>query len=276
MFHSVTITLLLSLLFAHEIAATTFGEPDGNDHPHVGTLLFVQNGEGYYSCTGTMISPTVMLTAGHCVKGDDSLNDVTYVRFDENALEGLDTAPNLSVWFRQDWIQANEVIAHPLYDDFGGFPYTYDIGLVILNNRHAVDLPVYGELPPLNFLQDVLDARGQSTNSWTNVGYGMQGYINPFYSNEYVRRQSTSTLIELNSLNTGFGDQSAKYSNNPGGAGSGGTCFGDSGGPQFYQDTNIIGSITSFGITPCIGNDFSFRVDTEVAQDFICEYADCP
>ena len=50
-------------LTAGLIGAITFGVPDGNGHPHVGTLLFVQNGEGYYSCTGTLLSSTVMLTA---------------------------------------------------------------------------------------------------------------------------------------------------------------------------------------------------------------------
>ena len=70
------------LLAALPAQAITFGELDGNRHPYVGTLLFVQDGEGYYSCTGTLISPTVMLTAGHCVEGNGKPNDVTYVRFD--------------------------------------------------------------------------------------------------------------------------------------------------------------------------------------------------
>jgi hypothetical protein len=58
--------------FAISLAATsahaiTWGVPDEGEHPHVGTLLFVQNGVGYFSCSGTMIAPRVMLTAGHWV-----------------------------------------------------------------------------------------------------------------------------------------------------------------------------------------------------------------
>ena len=53
------------------------------------------------------------------------------------------------------------------------------------------------------------------------------------------------------------------------GGGKGGTCFGDSGGPVFYQDTPIIGAIVSFGITPCIGVDYQFRIDTDTSLDFI-------
>ena len=77
----------LGLALTGTAQAITFGQPDGAAHPHVGTLLFVQNGEGYFSCTGTLLSPTVMLTAGHCVEGGGVENSVTYVRFAEHALE---------------------------------------------------------------------------------------------------------------------------------------------------------------------------------------------
>lgn len=38
-----------ALALAGSAQAITFGELDGNRHPYVGTLLFVQDGEGYYS-----------------------------------------------------------------------------------------------------------------------------------------------------------------------------------------------------------------------------------
>ena len=85
------------------VAAITWGEPDNGEHPHVGTLLFVQNGVGYYSCTGTMIAPRVMVTAGHCVEEYGNINEVTYVRFDEDALSGLHDYQTLAQWFRKDW-----------------------------------------------------------------------------------------------------------------------------------------------------------------------------
>ena len=74
------ITAVLLLGAAGYVSAITFGQPDGDEHPHVGTLLFVQNGVGFFSCSGTLLSPTVMLTAGHCVEGNGVKNDVTYVR----------------------------------------------------------------------------------------------------------------------------------------------------------------------------------------------------
>ncbi|MGH8176140.1 MAG: S1 family peptidase [Steroidobacter sp.] len=255
----------LALGAASGAHAITFGEPDGNEHPHVGTLLFVQNGVGFFSCTGTLISPTVMLTAGHCVEGGGVENSETYVRFTEHALDGIEDYPTTQAWLDAEWIPAADVIPHPQFDDFAAFPSTFDVGLVILSE--PVMLPVYGVLPSEGLLQQVKSQKGNKNNWWTAVGYGAQGVINPFASDDYSRYQTTARLVELNSTNTGPGS-SAKFTNNPGG-GKGGTCFGDSGGPVFYQDTPIIGAIVSFGITPCIGVDYQFRIDTDTALDFI-------
>ena len=255
----------VGLAFAGSAHAITFGQPDGNAHPHVGTLLFVQNGEGYFSCTGTLISPTVMLTAGHCVEGGGVENSVTYVRFAEHALDDREDYASTQEWLNAEWILAADVIPHPQFDDFAAFPNTYDVGLVILSE--PVMLPVYGVLPTEGLLDSVLAAKGNKSNWFTAVGYGAQGILNPFESDEYARYRATARLIELNSTNTG-NEQSAKFTNNPG-KGRGGTCFGDSGGPVFYQNTPIIAAIVSWGNTPCIGVDFQFRIDTDLALDFI-------
>src|SRR5690606_17284190 len=104
-------------------------------------LLFVQNGVGYYSCTGTLLTPTVMLTAGHCVEEAGNVNEVTYVRFEEDALQGLDNYTTVQDWLANEWILAAQVIPHPQYDDYSEFPMTYDVGLVILSE--PVSLSTY-------------------------------------------------------------------------------------------------------------------------------------
>jgi hypothetical protein len=241
----------------------TFGSPDGNDHPHVGTLMFVQNGIGFFSCSGTLLSSTVMLTAGHCVESEGNTNDVTYVRFTENALADRGDYPSTQAWLDAEWILAEEVIPHPQFNDFAGFPNTHDVGLAILSE--PVILSTYGALPEVGLLES-LSGRNKL---FTAVGYGGQGLIKPFESDIFARYQGTTRLIEAKSTLTGDG-HSAKFTNNPGQGG--GTCFGDSGGPIFYGTTNVIGAITSFGFTPCIGVDFNFRIDTDIAQDFILEH----
>ena len=267
-FVSISLILILSLFTVVGVGAITFGQPDGNAHPHVGTLLFVQNGVGFFSCSGTLLDATTMLTAGHCVEGAGQLNDVTYVRFEEDALSGIGNYATLQDWLDNEWILASQVIPHPQYDDYSDFPNTFDVGLVILSE--PVNLSVYGVLPSEGFLDDVLAENGNRNNRFTAVGYGVQGVLQPFAADDYARYRGNTRLIELNSTWNGPG-QSAKFSNNPGqgNGGPGGTCFGDSGGPIFYQDTNIVTAVVSFGNTPCIGVDFQFRMDTAIALDFV-------
>jgi hypothetical protein len=254
-------------LAALPAAAITFGSPDGNAHPFVGTILF-ERPDGFYSCSGTMMSPTVMLTAGHCTEEAGAVNLRTWVKFDENitvqsgcngdraCLERyLDNSKN-------GWIKGTPH-PHPQYDDFAQFPATYDAGIIVLSK--AVKMPVYGELPSLGFLETIHTA---AENKFTVVGYGMQGEIKPFNSDIWARYAGTVKLLEVRS--TWNGGASAKYTNNPGTGG--GTCFGDSGGPVFYSNTNIVVSVVSWGQTPCIGVDYNFRTDIKTSQDFIDAY----
>lgn len=258
-----------AFLAALPASAVTFGQPDGNAHPHVGNLLY-ERPDGYYSCTGTMLSPTVMLTAGHCVEEAGVANVRTWVTFAPNVSiqSGCSTRKCLNKWLddpKNGWIRGT-AIPHPGYDDFAGWPSmpTYDVGIVKLAT--AVDLPVYGELPSLGFLETIKSA---AENQFTVVGYGLQGYIQPFYSDEWARYVGSVKLLEVTSTRTG-GGTTAKFSNSPGT--DGGTCYGDSGGPIFYADTNIVVAVVSWGWTPCIGNDFNFRTDIPATQDFVDPY----
>ncbi|MGE0624864.1 MAG: trypsin-like serine protease [Pseudomonadales bacterium] len=272
----ILLTASLTGLAAGAAHAVTWGEPDTGEHPHVGTLLFVQNGEGFYSCTGTMISPIVMLTAGHCVAGADEngviqRNDLTVVRFDDDALAGINDHPNLFEWFSQDWIFAAAVEPHPMYNDYAEFPDNYDIGVVILSSPYvptdASGNPVFGTLPDLGFLETL---RGRDKQDFTAVGYGQQGTLPPFAQNDYEKYKGSIRLLEAKSYLVNKGDSSARFSNNPGIGG--GTCYGDSGGPTFYKDTEIVVAVTSFGWAKngnCVGNDFNFRTDIMPSLNFL-------
>ncbi len=247
-----TLAVFVALLFTCAVAvhAVTWGQPDGTGHPHVGTILF-QASDGWYSCTGTLLSSTVMVTAGHCT----SSNLRTYVTFDPIVTNAT------------QWIPAT-AIPHPQYNDYAQFPNTYDVGVVLLERK--VKLDTYGQLPPLGLL-DLVMQQPAPERLFTVVGYGMQGVVKPFYGDDWERYVGGVRLIELNSTNNG--DQaSAKFSNNPGGNGTGGSCFGDSGGPVFYGASNVVTAVVSWGITPCIGVDYQFRLDTPTAQNFVKPY----
>lgn len=282
------VALALFMALAGVASAITWGEFDGNDHPHVVNLLFVQNGDGYYSCTGTMLTSTVVLTAGHCtgwLDGDGNLqpNDgKTYVSNAPDISQLIaDTRGNYAsttAWLEGEWI-SGQAVPHPEYADFAGFPDTFDIGLVLLDDPLVVS--EYGELPTLgqfDYLRTMKMAPSQRMVEV--VGYGLVGRIPAFADNSvWNRRVGFSTIINTGQ-SANAGDQNFVYSNSPGkGNGVGGTCSGDSGGPAFWVDpatgepTNLIVGVNSYGIAPnCNGNDYQFRTDTAAALDFVNQY----
>lgn len=277
----ITAALVALVLGAGGAQAITWGQPDGDAHPHVVTLLFVQDGVGYYSCTGTLLDADTVLTAGHCTEGAEGVpNDETWVSNHPDPIAGYVPGSGIAAYLASSdhWVQG-EAIAHPDYDNFSGFPDTYDIGVVELES--GIDTGgVYGTLPEAGFLDGMAKGKGRvQDRQVVIVGYGQQGTIPAFEQNDYVRYVGTSSVMGVN--NSMYqGGQTVQLSNSPGkGNGSGGTCFGDSGGPAFWVDpatgeeTTIVVAVTSYGITgQCAGTDFSFRTDTAVAQDFVNAY----
>lgn len=152
---------------------------------------------------------------------------------------------------------------YPYTGDVGGTPHThpqynpnafylYDLGMVVLDA--PMSMSTFGALPSL----DQLDALQPSSHTtFTAVGYGLQR-INPaFIEAERVRMVATPHLIQIN---TGFtGDFSLLLSNNHS---TGGTCFVDSGGPNFLGSSNTIAGVTSFGLNgTCGGTGGVYRID---------------
>jgi hypothetical protein len=258
--------------------AITWGSPDGEDHPNVVALLFVQNGVGFFSCSGTLLTPYVVLTAGHCTEGGGQVNSLTYVRntsdIDAAIASELPGFPNVTAWLNATWVRG-QAVPHPDYDDYAEFPDTFDVGLVLLDQ--PIYVAEYGALPSEGQFDFLRRARGPIHSRQARiVGYGLQGKIPAFAGDEFVRYAGTSSVTGL-AVGDTIGDQNFKFSNNPGkGGGPGGTCSGDSGGPAFWIDpatraeTNIVMAVNSYGIAPlCNGNDYQFRTDIETAQDFI-------
>jgi hypothetical protein len=241
------------LCLAVGASAITYGVPDGNGHPEVGALLAQQafSDGTWEECSGTLISPTVFLTAAHC---DEGVSRVA-VTFDST----YDPQKGTVYW--GTWH------ADPNYNQTQSDPQ--DMAVVVF------DKPVKGispaRLPAAGSLENL-----PGTQQFTSVGYGAQSVTNGAGGQTFhyadVRFVSTGTL---NSINPSW----LRISQNPA-TGNGGTCYGDSGGPNFLgagsDETNIVAGTTITGDTPCRSTNVDYRLDTPSARAFLGLYVTLP
>ncbi len=248
-------TALVAAVAATPAHAIKYGELDQQAHPQVGLMVALdQDNNPMWRCSGTMISSTVYLTAGHCTSG----------------------AARVTIWFDSDVESGIPANKYPYTGQVSGTPHTHplfltasfvvnDVGVVVLDQDQIGPGP-YATLPAEGQLNALESRRGLQDRTFTAVGYGLQ-WINPvFVEAARVRMRASPKLLQINT--PGFtGDFSILLSNN---RSTGGTCFGDSGGPNFIGDSLVVGGVTSFGINGnCAGTGGVFRMDTKNALDFV-------
>ena len=243
--------VVLVALSAATVLAIKYGELDGNRHPYVGLMVAkAANGTPLWRCSGTLLSPTVFLTAGHCTEAP---------------------AAHVEIWFAADVQSGYPANGYPYTGDVGGTPSThpdfnpnafflYDLGVVVLDA--PVVMPAYGALPQLNQLDGLKTRRGQQDVGFTAVGYGMQASFPDAAAWKdqafKIRMVAYPRLVQIN-VPGSTGDFSMLLSNN---ANTGGTCFGDSGGPNFIGTSNVIAGVTSYARNGnCAGTGGVYRVD---------------
>ncbi|MCU0501352.1 MAG: trypsin-like serine protease, partial [Anaerolineae bacterium] len=74
------LTLVLVLAVVAPAAAITDGEPDGERHPYVGLMVAQDaNHNPLWRCSGTLLSPTLFLTAGHCTESPAAHVEIWFV-----------------------------------------------------------------------------------------------------------------------------------------------------------------------------------------------------
>ena len=272
-------------------AAITYGEPDAGEHPYVGFMIYFDPNEpGWFSCSGTLLDADTFVTAGHCTYGVGTEGEAVgtsggtdvWVTFDEtDVLSGWPARadyPTEEALYeaRVAWLESHGFIQgvaypHPDYDDFSGFPTNYDVGIVELDQ--GVALAQYGELAPLGTVEALAGTTGRNRNSALveTVGYGIQS-VQPHPQEIESRYKSTSRIVQVNGNISAGGN--VHTLNNPSAVGGrGGSCFGDSGGPLFVNNTNQVLAVVSFGFSAtCHGADYSWRVDTQNSYDFILPF----
>jgi secreted trypsin-like serine protease len=245
-----TVVLLVgTLATASPAAAITNGTVDGNGHPNVGGLVSPrQYSDGtWIYCSGTLISPTVFLTAAHC---GDANGERVVVTFDTDYVAG-------------DKTYAGTFYGDRLYDQAQSDPH--DIAVVVLDK--AVKGIAPARLPAAGSLSNL-----PAKQPFTSVGYGAYLVTNSPGGHQYiyndVRMVATGTL---NSTNASW----LRISMNPA-TGNGGTCYGDSGGPNFLGTTDIVAATTITGDAICRSTNVDYRVDTASARSFLDQYVSLP
>ncbi len=245
--------------------AITDGTPDMDGHPYVGIMVAKgADGNPLWRCSGTLMSSTIFLTAGHCTEPPAAQ---VAIWFDSGYPSQIPLAPGYPA---AGLNRCAGIVGYPCTGDASGTPFThpqYDPNAFFLFDLGVVQLgaPVvkatYGELPTLNELDTLATQRGQQDVTFTAVGYGLQKSfpLQASWKNVALRTRMVASP-KLNQINTGFvGDFALLLSNN---AATGGTCFGDSGGPNFIGTSNVLAGVTSFGLNrTCAGTGGVYRVD---------------
>lgn len=285
------------LVLAAPAGAITNGTLDGDDHPFVGLMVLYgepltgddlaalqealgpENVDPEFSnplhrCSGTLMTETLYLTAGHCVT-EGANND--------------DGSPNNGhkavVWFHSDVDSILDSSGYPFNPDLGdgliasGTPHAhpdYDDALFFLHDLGMVELDEnvtglgFGALPDLGVVDTL--PRGRKNPAITAVGYGLQkASANPIHAwkTQADRVRYRADLQLVNTKGTAGVPAGTSFTTS-GNAKTGGTCFGDSGGPNFVAGSNVVAGVTSFGLNlNCGGIGGVYRVDTPDDLDWL-------
>jgi V8-like Glu-specific endopeptidase len=240
--------LTVALALVGSASAITGGGPDGSAHPAVGGLVAAtaySDGTWIY-CSGTLVSPTVFVTAAHCDEGTPRVR----VSFSSRYHDG-------------DVVHGGTFHADPRYDQKQSDPH--DLAVVVLDK--AVKGITPARLPSAGSLSSL-----PATQQFTSVGYGAYEVTNQPGGHQYlyddVRGVATGTL---NATNAAW----LRISMNPS-TGNGGTCYGDSGGPNFLGTSDVLAATTITGDAVCRSTNVDYRLDTAGARSFLGQYVALP
>lgn len=247
----------LVLLAASPAAAITNGQADGSQHPEVGALIADQaysDGSWAY-CSGTLISPTVLVTAAHC--GDPG-QTTARVSFDSQYVAG------------RSKLYVGRYVPDPSYQPKQSDPH--DIAVVVFDR--AVKGITPASLPTAGLLDRMKLQGTLQTAAFTAVGYGTLLPQNGPGGKSYDYTDTRNFAVgSYNSLTESW----LKLSQN-GATGNGGTCYGDSGGANFLGGTSshLLVANTITGDSACVSTNVDYRVDTPTARAFLGNYVTLP
>lgn len=267
------VILIVGLLLTPRVGAITYGFVDTtNAFANTGAFIVkAPSGRIFPICTGTLIASDVFLTASHCtVFFEQDLAPAGYtalVSFD-NPIPFADLTSKST-----KLVTVTGVVSNPGYNaaqsDSG------DIAVLLVDPRQTRGTTP-AALPAAGLLDTLHAQNGLKGSVYTAVGYGLQNRVTgggtPFFEdrNPVPRMYAFSGF---DALNGGY----LRLSMNPA-TGGGGTCFGDSGGPNFLNvnGTRTLVAITITGDAVCRATNVVYRLDTASSRAFLAPYVALP
>jgi hypothetical protein len=245
------------------------------EHDFVGLLVFYTDpdpvtGDPFsHRCSGTLISPTVVVTAGHCTEGVDTgriyFQQAAAPNYDPDAFGGWGGDPTTGYPY-QGGITFSRADNYGFHD-FEDFPENRDAGVVILDTPYDPPSGNFGRLPEAGAVDAYVAANPKHDTRFRTVGYGVSDQ-DPRPVSFRERLTAVGYLVEGTSRVTPY---NIKTTANPS-QGKGGSCNGDSGGPVFFEGTYVIAAVVSYGNNgQCKGLDFSYRLDRPEVLSWITD-----